>query len=143
MTKIVSIVLAAALALLGVTASTSAKSRKAEVGPEPVEIKRSLFSGSESHLHNFGGLYADCTAPTTDVRIVKPPSKGEIRFEEARMVLAYKTDAVRLLCHGKMVDGVRMYYKANDNSVGQDTFLLDVDTKLGLVKRYKFIVDIR
>lgn len=141
MVKIVSMVLAAALALPG--AAASAKSRKAEIGPEPVEIKRSLFSGSESHLHNFGGLYSDCTAPTTDVRIVKPPSKGEIRFEEARMVLAYKTDAVRRLCHGKSVDGVRMYYKANDNSAGRDTFLLDVDTKLGLVRRYKFIVDIR
>jgi hypothetical protein len=141
MKKIVSIVLAAALALPG--AAASAKNRKTNIGHEPVQVKRALFSGSESHIHNFLGLYADCTSTTADVRIVKPPTKGEIRFEESRQTFFPGDAPFRRACAGKPIDTVRMYYKANDKAEGKDTFLLDVDTKLGAVKRYAFTVDIR
>lgn len=142
MKKVLLVAIATALATLSVT-SASAKDRKAAVAPGPVEVKRSLLSGGESHFQNFYGLYSNCTTTQTDVRIVKPPSKGEIRFEEVKMVLAYKTDPVRRICHGKAIDAIRMYYKAKDDAAGRDTFLIDVDTKLGAVQRYAYTVDIR
>lgn len=135
--------LAAALVLTIAASPTLAKERKAAVAPKPIEVKRSLFSGSESRLFDFGWLRPDCTSPGADVRIVKPPSKGGIRLEEARTVVVANKSAVQKLCHGKTLDSVRLFYKANDNYSGKDTFLLDVDTKLGYVQRYAFTVDVR
>jgi hypothetical protein len=142
MTKVWLLLAAAALTLPNAHAA-AAKERKAAVAPKPIEVKRSLFSGSESRLFDFGWLRPDCTSPGADVRIVKPPSKGGIRLEEARTVVAANKSAVQKLCHGKALDSVRLFYKANDNDSGKDTFLLDVDTKLGYVQRYAFTVDVR
>jgi hypothetical protein len=139
--KVVFVVASIALALS--VAAASAKERKAAIAPAPIEVKRSLFSGGESHIHNFLGLYADCTSTTTEVRIVKPPTKGEIRFEESRQTFFPGNAPFRRACAGKPIDMVRMYYKANNSAEGKDTFLLDVDTKLGAVKRYVFTVDVR
>lgn len=137
------VLVAASMALALSAATTSAKERKATIAPKTFEVKRSLFSGSESHLHNFVGLYADCTSTDPEVQIVKPPAKGEIRFEEAKQTFFPGNAAFRRACAGKPIDMVRMYYKAKDGSSGRDTFLLDVDTKLGAVTRYVFKVDIR
>jgi len=143
MTKVVSIVLAAALALLGVTASTSAKERKAVIGPRAVEVERSLFSGSESRLIEFGALRPDCTIPIADIRIVKPAAHGEVRFEEAKTVVTAQKYPLQKRCFGKPVDAVRTFYKANKDYVGKDRFVVDIDTKIGAVWRYTFIVDVR
>lgn len=139
--KVVCIATSIAFALSVATAS--AKDRKAAIAPKQFDVKRSLFSGSESHFQNFYGLYSDCTTTQTEVRIVKPPSKGEVRFEEVRMVVAYKRDAVARICHGKAIDAIRMYYKAKDDAAGRDTFLVDVDNKLGAIHRFSYTVDIR
>ena len=44
---------------------------------------------------------------------------------------------------GKPVDALRVYYKANTDYTGVDAFTIDVDAKLGFVKRYAFTMDIR
>jgi hypothetical protein len=139
-TKIVSVVLAAALALPGIAAS--AKDGKADTRREPVEVKHSLFSGSESRLADLGWLRPDCTSPIADVRVVKSPANGDVRFEQTRSTITAKKGPLQKLCHGKAIDAVRVLYKANANFVGTDKFVLDVDTKLGVVKRYTYVMDV-
>ena len=140
MTKLVSVVLAAALAMPGVAAS--AKDRKANIGPQSVEVKRSLFNGSESRLADLGWLRPDCTSPIADVRVVKPPSNGDVRFEQTRSTITANKGSLQKLCHGKPTEAVRVFYKAHANFVGTDKFVLDVDTKLGVVKRYTYVMDV-
>lgn len=122
---------------------TSAKDRRATITAEPISVNRSLFSGSESRLYDFGWLKPDCSTEFADVRIVRPPENGDIRFEEATSVVTAEKTAVQKLCHGKSANVVRMFYKSKSNFTGRDHFVLDVDSKLGFLRRYAFTVDVR
>lgn len=134
----------ATLAILSAASAVSAKIRKlVETDLSPIEFYRSLFSGNESALGNFGWLRSGCVVPLPDVRIVKPPSKGAIRFEHVTDVVVANTTELQKQCNGKQVDAIRLLYKAPDDFAGKDTFVLDVDTKLGFVKRYTFTMDVR
>jgi mRNA-degrading endonuclease HigB of HigAB toxin-antitoxin module len=132
---------ATALALLNATAF--AKDRRADVQPRTFELQRSLFSGSESPFYDFGGLRPDCTIPVADVRIVKPPAHGEVRFEETKTVVTAQKQPLQKRCFGKTVDAVRMFYKANADFVGKDRVVIDIDGKAGAIWRVAFTVDIR
>ena len=46
-------------------------------------------------------------------------------------------------CNGKPLEAVYLYYKSHDNFVGKDKIILDVDPKIGRVRRYTFTVDVR
>lgn len=123
--------------------AAQARDRKAEVAPQTIELERSLFSGSESQLYLFGTVRPDCTIPIADVRIVKAAAHGVVRFEEAKTVFTNEKSPLKKLCYGKPVDAVRALYKANDDFVGKDQFIIDVDPKSGKIWRYKFVVDVR
>ncbi|HEX5213078.1 MAG TPA: hypothetical protein VFW22_15240 [Pseudolabrys sp.] len=137
------VLLVLSVCALALPAITSAKDRKATLAPEPIVVNRSLFGGSESGLYDFGWLKPDCSTEFADVWIVRPPESGDIRFEEATSVVAGEKTDVQRLCHGKSGKVVRLFYKSKDNFTGRDRFVLDVDTKLGFVKRYAFTVDVR
>lgn len=108
----------------------------------PVELRRSLFSGSESSLINFGWLRAGCVIPLPEVRIVTAPAKGAIRFEQISTVVSTTNTTLQKLCNGKKVDALRLLYKAPDGFAGTDRFVLDVDTKTGFVRRFVFTMDV-
>ena len=132
-----------ALTLAAASPTSAQKSRLQATEEAPVNAKRSLFSGSESRVAELGWLSPDCTASTPDVRLVKAPSHGELRFEEAKVTVSADKTALQKQCHGKSVDALRVYYKANSDYSGGDAFTIDVDTKLGFVKRYAFTMTIR
>lgn len=134
---------AAALALAGASDRTGAKERKQRAGPAETEVKRSLFSGSESHIYDFGSLRTDCTIPIADIRIVKAADHGDIRFEEVKTVATANKSPLQKRCFGKRVDAVRMYYKANADFVGKDRIVVDMDSKLGSIWRVTFTVEVR
>jgi hypothetical protein len=75
--------------------------------------------------------------------VAKVPSHGELRFEEGKAMVSGEQTAPQKQCHGKPVDALRVYYKANADYTGDDAFSIDVDTKLGFIKRYVFNMDIR
>lgn len=143
MKRVLLILAAAALALAGASDRTSAKERKQRVEAAVTEVKRSLFSGSESHIYDFGSLRADCTIPVADIRIVKAAEHGDVRFEEVKTVATANKSPLQKRCYGKPVDAVRMYYKANADFVGKDRIVVDMDSKLGSIWRVTFTVDVR
>ena len=142
MRKIVALSLIA-VALAGAWPAAAQRSRHQAAEQAPVVAKRSLFGGSELRVAELGWLSPDCTTSTPDIRVVKTPSHGEVRFEQAKAVISADQTALQKQCHGKSVDALRVYYKANSDYTGDDAFTLDVDTKLGFVKRYVFTLDIR
>jgi hypothetical protein len=109
------------------------------------DFRRSVFSGNEARLFEFGWVRYDCTGPIADIRIVKPPSHGEVRFEEAISVISLVKGSSILeeRCNGKPLDVVRLFYKSQERFVGPDEVVLDVDTKMGKVRRYTFAIDVR
>ena len=138
--------LSAAIIFIPVTIAWPAfaqKSRHQATEEAPVTAKRSLFSGSESRVAELGWLTPNCTTSTPDIRVVKAPDHGEVRFEEGKAVVAADQTALQKQCHGKPVDALRIYYKAGADYTGTDVFTVDVDTKLGFVKRYVFTMDVR
>ena len=132
-----------ALVVAAAWPAAAQKSRLQATEEAPVNAKRSLFSGSESRVAELGWLSPDCTTSTPDIRLVKAPAHGELRFEEAKVTASADKTALQKLCHGKPVESLRVYYKANSDYTGGDTFTIDVDTKLGFVKRYAFTMTIR
>jgi len=122
----------------------SAQKAKHQVAEQaPVIAKRSLFSGTESRVAELGWLRPDCTTSTPDIRVVKEPSHGELRFEEGKAMVSGDQSALQKQCNGKPVDALRIYYKAGADYAGTDAFTVDVDTKLGFVRRYVFTMDVR
>jgi|GEM_PF-3219630 len=137
------ICLTIAMAVAAAWPASAQKSRSQATEEAPVIAKRSLFSGSESRVAELGWISPDCSTSTPDIRVVKTPTHGELRFEEAKAVVSADQTALQKQCHGKPLDALRVYYKANADYTGGDAFTIDVDTKLGFVKRYTFTVDIR
>jgi hypothetical protein len=132
-----------AIGLAAICPAAAQKSRHQVAEQAPTAVKRSLFSGSESRVAELGWLSADCSTSTPDIRVVRNPSHGEVRFEEAKSVVSADKSALQKQCHGKPIEALRVYYKANSDFTGSDSFSLDVDTKLGFVKRYTFTMDVR
>jgi hypothetical protein len=106
------------------------------------ELRRSLFSGNEARFAQFGWLRPDCSSITPDIRIVSPPKNGKVHFEQAQSVATASTSAVQKKCYGKPVDEIVVYYRSDEKFIGRDEFMIDVDSKLGQVFRYTFLVDI-
>ena len=75
--------------------------------------------------------------------MVKSPDHGGARFEEAVTAVSGDLTPLQRQCHGKPIYAVRVIYKANEDFSGADAFSIDVDTKIGFVKRYTFTVDVR
>ena len=144
MPKYAALSAAVVLIIAAVAWPASAQKSKQQAAEEaPVIARRSLFSGSESRVAEVGWLRPDCTTSTPDIRVVKAPAHGELRFEEGKAVVSGEQTALQKQCHGKPVDALRIYYKAGTDYTGADSFTVDVDTKLGFVKRYLFTMDVR
>ena len=132
-----------ALAANAVPAAAQRSHRPVATQDAPVTAKRSLFSGTETRVAELGWLRLDCTTSSPDIRVVKAPAHGDVRFEEGKALVAADQTALQKQCHGKPVDALRIYYTASANYTGGDAFTVDVDTKLGFVKRYIFTMDVR
>jgi hypothetical protein len=129
--------------VLACPAAATAKEARPEIGRAPLEVKRSMFSGSESRIYDMGWLKPDCTTETPDIRIVTPPANGDVRFEEATSVVSGDKTPLLRRCNGKTAGVVRVFYKSKADFTGKDHFVLDVDTKIGYVQRYSFTMDVR
>jgi hypothetical protein len=117
------------------------KRKHVDADQSPIELRRSLFSGSESTLFDFGWLRGGYIIPLPEVRVITAPEKGAIRFEQISTAVATNSTELQKLCHGKQVEALRLLYKAPDDFTGTDKFVLNVDTKVGYVRRYVFTVN--
>jgi len=119
------------------------KASKSKVARTEFELERSLFPGNESRLVQFGWLDYDCRSPQPDVRVIKQPAKGSVRFEETAATVIASKSAVQKKCFGKPVSATAMYYRAGEKSDGRDKIIVDADTKLGYVMRYIVSIDVK
>ena len=126
-----------------VTASHVRKRKASKVARTEFEIERSLFPGNESRLVQFGWLDYDCRSPQPDVRVIKQPAKGSVRFEETAATVTASQTAVQKKCFGKPVSATAMYYRAGEKSEGSDKTIIEADTKLGYVIRYIVSIDVK
>lgn len=86
----------------------------------------------------------DCSSgPFADIRVVTPPSHGDIRMEPLDFPVNRKPDSGRAHCNGKIVKAVGVFYKSKQDFVGSDKVVLDVDFHHGYVRRYILQVDVR
>jgi hypothetical protein len=123
-------------------ASAAANEPKPKPAIQNFDIKRSLFSGNESSLDPIGGVRSDCTVPIADVRIVRAPAHGKVRFEESKTVITNRRNPIYKLCFGKKADAVMPFYEADEKFVGEDRLVIEFDTKLGAVRRYSYVLDV-
>jgi hypothetical protein len=127
--------------------SAGVKRRAAQSKPkrrvEEVREKEA-FSGSESRIAAMNFVNADCSpGPLPEVRIVTPPSSGDVRMEPIKLAVSRDKSNARAHCNGKIVDAVAVFYKSKSDFAGADKVVLDVDFKAGTVKRYIYAINIR
>src|SRR5262245_36197514 len=114
---------AGAVLAIGATcqAAPKGKTQVAALDTPNLEVRRSGFSGNEIKLTYFYTVNPDCSSgPLVDVRVVKPPAHGEMRFEEVRSKVELKKDHLRAHCNGKLVDAVGARYTSHDDFTGTD-----------------------
>jgi hypothetical protein len=108
------------------------------------ELRRSVFSGNEVQLGIFWAVQANCdAAPLADVRVVEQPSNGDLSFREVRSVVELKKESRRAHCNGTPITGVGVFYKSREDFTGHEKMQIDVDYKVGLIRRYSLIVSVR
>jgi hypothetical protein len=126
-----------------VTATNIQRRKTSKSGRVEYEIERSLFGGNESRLAQFGWFDYTCRAPKPDLRVIRQPNKGDLRFENVETTITTSKSALQKKCFGKPVSAISMYYRAGEKSPGHDTIVVDADTKFGHVVRYVISIDIK
>ncbi len=107
-------------------------------------FKSSTFSGSETRVHYLSNLQSNCsTGERPDVRVVKNPENGGLRFDPIRHPVNQKVGTPLAHCNGKEVDVLGVFYKSKDGFVGEDRMTIEVNYKTGFIHRYSYIVDVR
>jgi hypothetical protein len=153
MNWVISVVMSATVTACSITGIGTASAQGSRKSGTPVSIsralpesneKRSMFSGGESRITVMNSVHADCSSgPLPVVRVVAPPSNGEIRFEQVKYAVDRKNDNPRFHCNGKLVDGLGVFYKPAADFVGSDKVILEVDFKNGFVNRYSYEIEVR
>lgn len=132
-----------AILVAGEASSQSSKSKKAAVQSNEVEVRLSVFSGNELRLGAFWYVEADCSSQLVDVRLANKPANGEVVFKETRTVVEVKRDTARARCNGTPINSIAAYYTSREDFTGQERIAIDVDAKVGLIRRYNYIVSVR
>jgi hypothetical protein len=138
----------AVMAITGqaVAQSQQKSSKKASIRADVPELKfqRNLFSGIEGRIGVMHSVNADCTGgPLPDIRIVTNPADGELRFDEIKFAVDRKPNDPRFHCNGKIVDAVGVFYKSRDGYAGSDNVVIEVDFRLGAVRRFNYSIQVR
>jgi hypothetical protein len=111
--------------------------------PESNE-RRNVFSGNEARLSVMNYVNSDCSAgPMPDVRIVTPPTNGELRFEQIKYAVSRSKENSRHHCNGKIVDAVGVFYKSKEKYTGSEKAVVDVDFRDGTVRRFVYSIEVR
>ena len=122
----------------------SQQNKRAPPSATQAPNKARVFSGNEARIGRIYNVLADCSSgPRPDVRIVKPPENGTFHAEAAQWPVDERAGSPRANCNGKIVDATVLTYKSNDDFVGEDKVTIDVDYKLGAIRRFTWIIDVR
>ena len=139
------VVAASMLAVAGNVSAEAKKamSQKASLSFSDTEFRFSSFSGSKIKIGSLWWFDADCKSVQPDVRIVKAPKSGELTFEELRQTAQYAKNHMRTHCNGSRFNGTSVYYESKEDFSGTDRFEIEVDYKVGTVRKYTVYVNVR
>jgi hypothetical protein len=146
-TLLLATVITAADAMRSEASAQSAKKPRAQsvaLQMDEKEVRRSVFSGNEVRIGMLYAVDAGCEGtPLADVRVVRQPAKGELSFREMSGVVELKKNSPRARCNGTPIKGVGVFYRSREDFTGTDRMQIEVDYKVGLLRRYTLIVDVR
>ncbi len=128
--------------VLAMTAGLEAQEvLKFDVGQQS---KKTVFAGGEARLAAYNYVLSNCTSgPRPDVRVLKSPANGDLRFDQITVPIDRAKDNRRAHCNGKDVEAVGVYYKPKEGFTGEDRITIDTDWKNGSVSRYTYVVNVR
>jgi hypothetical protein len=107
-------------------------------------FRRTVFTGNEMLMGVFNTLASDCSASVRpDVRIVTPPANGAVRFDGIVAAVERPPGDLRVMCNGKRVISVGIFYKSNKGFVGADAAAVDIDFRQGFVGRFGYDIEVR
>jgi hypothetical protein len=97
------------------------------VAPPTSEQFRGAISGQLQPLGYFYYVNADCSSMGNGrIRIVKPPSDGEITTAQGEQPIAFGKDNARAVCNGKMTPAMFVRYQSKPGYVGEDKATIEV-----------------
>jgi hypothetical protein len=86
----------------------------------------------------------DCSSMGQSVtRIVTPPAHGAIRFAKEGIFPNFTPPNPRVACNRQKVPGVQVYYRANADYLGADSYVVEAFMPGGVLRRYVVTLDIR
>jgi hypothetical protein len=107
-------------------------------------FRRTVFTGNEMLMGVFNTLASDCSATVRpDVRIVTPPANGVVRFDGIIAAVERPPGDLRVMCNGRRVISVGIFYKSGKGFVGADYVALDIDFRQGFVGRFSYDIEVR
>ena len=107
-------------------------------------VNREVLSDSETRIAAMNWVNADCSSgelPT--LRFVTPPQNGTIRTEEKTIPIDRPASDTRSSCNGKSVQALVIFYKPNAGYTGADNVAVDVDFRMGTVRRVNYKITVR
>lgn len=108
------------------------------------QATKSIFAGNESRIGALNSVLSDCNSgPRPDVRVIKGPANGEIRFEPLTIPIDRPKNNARAHCNGKPTDALGLYYKPKEGFTGEERITIDADWRNGNVDRFTYIVNVR
>ncbi len=135
------ILVAGVAACLGLATATAQDINKFENG---AHVRASVFSGNESRIGILANVNSRCQSEDLpDVKVARKPAKGELRLDTTPVVIGVTRASAYWRCNGKEVEMVGVFYKANEGFVGDDRIVVDVDYKIGQVRRVTYVVKVR
>ena len=77
--------------------------------------------GASTRVYVMAAFDKDCVSlPKPDIAVTAPPAKGQVSFREGQVVVVQQSLSGN--CLGQRVTGTGVYYTANPNASGPDTF---------------------
>jgi hypothetical protein len=111
----------------------------------PGTLVNTVVSGERQRIDFISVLNPDCTtAGYVTVRIITPPSHGELTTERGVDYPVYPKDNQRYQCNLKKVPLTNVYYKSNPGYVGTDTATIEMESPIIAIARTRtFMITVK
>jgi hypothetical protein len=110
----------------------------------PRTKERTVASGERQRIDYYVYLNPDCTAVGYDtVRIIKPPTHGELTTELGVGYTNYSKENQRYQCNLRQSPMINVYYKSTFGYLGADSTLIEVTDPLAVASSIIYTITVR
>lgn len=101
-----------------------------------------VLPGGTTRVYVMAAFDKNCSAlPAPSIAITTPPGKGRVTFREGQSITVQQSSAGT--CVGQKVAGTGIYYTANDQASGPDTFSITARLSTGETASRTFNLNIQ